>query len=136
MPIDETVPVVVHGIELPVVERNWAVASHLSALLGWVLPPVGQIAGPLTAWLVKGSMSPFVREHALEALNFQISITIYGGVCGLLATIAALSASSPAPFVAVMVGLGIADTMLLALGARSASQGHAWRYPLTFRFLK
>jgi uncharacterized Tic20 family protein len=45
-------------------------------LAGYVVP-FGNIIGPLVVWLTKKDESAFVAEHARQALNFQISMTIY-----------------------------------------------------------
>lgn len=62
---------------------TWASLCHFAALMGivWWLPvgdmwvPVGQIIGPLIAWLIKRKTDPFVDLSGREALNFQINIT-------------------------------------------------------------
>ena len=41
--------------------RQWALIVHLSALLGFVLPFVGNLIGPLIVWQLKKDMDP-VRE--------------------------------------------------------------------------
>ncbi len=64
-------------------ERNWAVFCHLGGfafyLLGFAL---GHILVPLALWLIKRDQSAFIEEHGREALNFQISVTLYAIVGG------------------------------------------------------
>ena len=59
--------------------RGWALAAHLSAPLALfvALPPLG----PLVVYLVKKD-DPFVRRHAAEALNFNLSFLLYAVVAG------------------------------------------------------
>jgi hypothetical protein len=57
-------------------ERNWAMTCHLASFAGYVLP-LGNIIGPLVAWLMKRDEFPLVDDQGKEALNFQISMTIY-----------------------------------------------------------
>ena len=57
-------------------ERNWAMACHLSALAGYVIP-FGNIAGPLLVWLLKKDEYSLVNEQGKESLNFQLSLLIY-----------------------------------------------------------
>ena len=64
-------------------ETNWAVAAALLAFSGFIVP-LANVVGPLVIWLVKRGESDFVEVHAREALNFQISITIYLVVAGML----------------------------------------------------
>src|SRR5438067_4606520 len=58
-------------------ERLWAMLAHLSGFLGHFLPGIGNIAGPLVIWILKKDRFAFVDDQAKEALNFQISATIY-----------------------------------------------------------
>ena len=55
-------------------ERLWASFCHLSALLGIVVPVVGQIGGPLIFWVIKKRESAFINHQGLESLNFQVTI--------------------------------------------------------------
>ena len=56
--------------------KNWAIASHLSPLIVWLGVPFGNLLGPFLVYLFKKDSSDFVREHAKEALNFQITMTL------------------------------------------------------------
>ena len=57
---------------------------HLTALLGIIGIPFGNIVGPLIIWLLKKNVYPFVNEQGKESLNFQISMTIYALAAALL----------------------------------------------------
>ena len=57
--------------------RNTAVAAHLSTFAGLVVP-FGSIIGPLAVWLTRRDRDPFIDQAGREALNFGISIAIYG----------------------------------------------------------
>ena len=112
-------------------EKNWAVAAHLASFAGWLGVPLGNILAPLVVWLVKKDESEFVRSQAIESLNFQISMTIYAFVAGVLAfTIIGLPIAIPAFIVIV-----IADIILTILGALEVSAGKPYRYPWTIRLL-
>jgi uncharacterized protein len=107
--------------------RNTAVAAHLSTLAGLVVP-FGSIIGPLAVWLTRRDRDPFIDDTGREALNFGISIAIYG----LVALIRAL----------LLVGIPllilgtIAWVMLASLAAVKASHGQTYRYPLTLRLVR
>ena len=58
--------------------------SHASALLGFVVPWVFHVLGPLIVWLAKRADSPEIDAHGRESLNFQISMLIYNLVAGVL----------------------------------------------------
>src|SRR5262245_15498079 len=51
-------------------ERSMALWAHLGGMFLWF--PV-----PLIIWAAKRDESPFVAEHAKEALNFQLALTLY-----------------------------------------------------------
>jgi uncharacterized Tic20 family protein len=95
--------------------RNTAVVAHLSTFAGLVLP-FGSVIGP------------FIDDAGREALNFGISIAVYG----LVMLVAALMLIG-IPF--LIVGL-VAWVVLASLAAAKASQGQGYRYPLTMRFVR
>ena len=113
--------------EVPKTARNWAVAAHLSGLSLYLGVPFSNILGPLLVWLFKRDTSPFVEAQAKEALNFQISITIYGVVAGLLIIVLIGVFLIPLIFVVQIV--------LTIVAAVRASEGKAYTYPFTIRLV-
>ena len=107
--------------------RTTAVVAHLSTFAGLVLP-FGSVIGPLAVWLTRRNEDPFIDDAGREALNFGISIAIYG----LVMVVAALMLIG-IPF--LIVGL-VAWVVLASLAAVKASQGQSYRYPLTMRFVR
>ncbi len=107
-------------------EDNWAMGCHLSALAGLVIP-FGNILGPLVVWLVKREEMKRVAEAGKEALNFQISMTIYLLVASLLCFVLV-------GFVLLPV-LALADLVLTIVAGVKAGQGEDYRYPFTFRLV-
>jgi uncharacterized Tic20 family protein len=107
--------------------RNAAVAAHLSTFAGLVVP-FGSVIGPLAVWLTRRNRDPFIDQAGREALNFGISIAIYGAV--VLAA-ALLLVGIPLLIVGV-----VAWVVLASLAAAKASQGQSYRYPLTMRFVR
>ena len=112
--------------------RNFALGAHLSALLALFvgLPFIG----PLVIWLIKKD-DPFVRAHAAEALNFNLSILLYAVVlvvAGLVLLIVVVG------FLVwlLLIPLFVAWLVLTVIAAVKAGQGAAYRYPLTIRFVK
>jgi uncharacterized Tic20 family protein len=108
--------------------RLWAMLAHLTALSGFIGIPFGHILGPLIVWLVKKDQFPLVDDQGKESLNFQISMTIYGIVAGILTLV----------FIGfILLGaLIIADIVLVILASIEANKGTAYRYPLTIRLIK
>ena len=64
--------------------RLWAMIAHLSGFLGYFLPVIGSLIGPLIVWQLKKDLHPYVDEQGKEALNFQITVLIAAMVCVLL----------------------------------------------------
>jgi uncharacterized protein len=107
--------------------RNTAVAAHLSTFAGLIVP-FGSVIGPLAVWLTRRDRDPFIDQAGREALNFGISIAIYG----LVALVAALMLVG---IPLLIVGV-IAWVVLASLAAAKASQGETYRYPLTMRLVR
>ena len=106
-------------------ERNWALGSHIGCLLGaWIALA---FLVPLVIMLVKKD-SPFVRAHAVESLNFQLSFLIYG-FAGVLLLFVGIG------FIVLPV-LGVLWLVFVVLATIKASNGYAYRYPLTIRFVR
>ena len=53
-------------------ERTWGMLAHLSALVGLVIPLIGNVLGPLVVTIARSDQSAFVAAHAKEALNFKL----------------------------------------------------------------
>ena len=114
----------------PVVDetaRTTAAAAHLSTFAGLIVP-FGSVIGPLAVWLTRRDRDPFIDQAGREALNFGISIAIYGS---LLQVAALMLVGIPLLIVGV-----IAWAVLASLAAAKASQGQTYRYPLTLRLVR
>jgi uncharacterized Tic20 family protein len=109
-------------------ERNWAVVCHLGGFAVYLLPfAFGHVLVPLGIWLWKRSESPFIDANGREALNFQISVTIYAIVAGVLAFVLV-------GFV-LLAALAVFQFVLMVIASVRASQGEAYRYPFTLRLV-
>jgi uncharacterized protein len=109
------------------VSRTWEVLCHALGFAGFVFP-FGNIFGPLIVWLMKKSESPSVDAHGKEALNFQISMTIWLLLCGASFLIVIGIFLLP---LAIITGV-----VFTIIGTVKASNGELYRYPLTIRFIK
>jgi hypothetical protein len=131
-------------------ERTWGMTAHLAALGGllllvlpvvplvlnvygsWFLwsamPLIGNVAGPWLVWLRKRDQSAFVREQALESLNFNITVSLAALVCEVARLI----------FVGLLLGLllFVAWLALTLIAAIKASEGVPYRYPFSLRLVK
>ena len=100
---------------------------HLSALVGHIIP-FGNIIGPLVIWLIKKDELPGVNDHGKEALNFQISMTIYFIIAVVLVFVVI--------GIPLLIVLWLADLILIIIAAIHANDGKSYRYPMTMRFVK
>ena len=102
-------------------DKIWSMLSHLSALLG-----VGFLL-PLVVYLAMRKESEYVATNAREALNFHITVLIYGLCC--------------IPLVFILIGipllivLGLGSLVLAIIATIKASDGRCYRYPLTLRLV-
>ncbi len=120
-------------------ERQWAMFSHLSALLGGFITTgwgggVGFFIGPLIIWLVKKDTMPFVADQAKEALNFAITISL---ACLALLILTLVSFGLGALLtVPAMIVIGLGAVVLVVVAAVKANEGVAYRYPFALRLVK
>lgn len=101
-------------------------SDRLGAVAAHVLPFTGlSIFGPLIMLLAGGKNSPYIRHHAVESLNFHLTL---------------LGATILLPFTIVGVLLipiiWIAALVLGIVGAASAGGETPFRYPFTIRLIK
>jgi uncharacterized Tic20 family protein len=108
--------------------QNWGMLCHLTALVGFIGIPFGHVLGPLVVWLLKKNDYSFVNEQGKESLNFQISMTIYVFFAIFLFIIKI--------GIVLLIGLVIADLILVIIASVKTSKGEIYRYPLTIRLIK
>jgi uncharacterized protein len=106
-------------------ERMLGMACHLLGLL--VCIPFNIVA-PLVLWVIKKDEYPFVNDQGKEAVNFQITMAI------------AVIASVILSFLGVGVFIGLAlfavDVIFVIIATIKASNGEAYRYPVSLRLIK
>lgn len=114
---------------IPEIETNrdaklYGMLCHLLGL-SWVFAiPFGWILGPLIVWLIKKDEYPFVDDQGKEALNFQISMTIY--IIGLAITCVGILLIPVVMFLMLIYPI---------IAAVKANDGIPYRYPLTIKFV-
>ncbi len=119
----------------PADETTWSTVGHLSWIAGSFLGL--PFLAPLVLFLVLRERGPFVRHHAAEALNFQLSLLLYGlGVAAVGGILTLVTFGLLAPVWALAGGaLVVVGVVLTVLAAVAASRGQWYRYPLTVRFV-
>ena len=133
-------------------ERHWAAMAHLSAVLlalatSWAAGVAGVVAA-LVVWLLKKDDSPFIAEHAREALNFNLSMLLYACAAGALA-ITLVGATVLTLGIGLILTLPAGILLVLACGAIAvlwlvcsviatvkAWNGEHYRYPLSLRLVR
>lgn len=107
-------------------ERTFSILCHLSALSGLIIP-FGHIIGPLVFWLLKKDECPEVDRQGKAALNFQLSLTIYAIIAGLL--------------VIILVGFVLLGAIFLyglimtIVASVKSSNGERFEYPLSLQLI-
>ncbi|MEU8270236.1 DUF1707 and DUF4870 domain-containing protein [Sphaerisporangium sp. NPDC049002] len=100
-------------------DRLGAAAAHLLPICGL------SFVGPLIMLLTGGRTSPYIRQHAVESLNFHL--TMMGATLALPFTVIG---------VVLIPFIWIAAFVLGIIGAVSAIGDTHFRYPLTLRPVK
>ena len=104
-------------------EKIWAIVCHLSLLLG-----AGFLL-PLIVWLVKKDTAPVTAAHAREALNFHLSLYLYGLCCVPLCLLFCLGYF-------LIPALAMFGLICAIMAAVEAWKGSFFRYPLTIPFFR
>jgi uncharacterized Tic20 family protein len=114
--------------------RMWAMFCHLAGLAGFVVPVViSGIIAPLVVWLIKKDEHSFIDEHGKEAVNFQISMSLYTTIVIIACLITCIGVIFVPVFI---VGVYIINLVFLLIAAIKANNGERYRYPLSIRFIK
>jgi hypothetical protein len=100
-------------------DKSVALWAHLGSLLFGILVPI-------VIFAVKKDESPFVRHHALEAINFQLTMLI-GYVVSIILIIVLIGLFT-------VLAVWILSIVLSIVAAAAANRGEWYRYPLTIRF--
>jgi uncharacterized Tic20 family protein len=83
---------------------------------------------PLIVLLVFGQRSAYVRAHAVESLNFNLTWLLYAIVAVVLAFLLI--------GIVILIALGLAYLVLVVIASVRANNGEFFRYPLTIRFVR
>jgi uncharacterized Tic20 family protein len=99
-------------------EKTFAILAH-------VLTFVSSILAPLIIYLLKKDESAFVREHARESLNFQITMLI----------VFILLAITIVGILLIWV-VALVEFILVIVATIKASEGKLYKYPFSIRLIK
>ena len=139
-------------------EKNTSFLIHISAFLSFVFP-FGSILGPLIMWSVNKEKSDYLNDNGKQAVNFNLSYTLYLFILSMAAFPFAFGAFfnnirhiddfenlnfhfdfdhlfgflSLASIISI---IGIIKFALVIVAAIKASRGEVYQYPLTIKFVK
>ncbi|GAA1512077.1 hypothetical protein GCM10009677_51310 [Sphaerisporangium rubeum] len=97
------------------------------AMLAHLLGLLTSFIGPLILYVTKKDESPYVRDQAAEALNFQITLVIAYVVCFVLSFLIIGLILFPV--------LWIGSLIIMIMASVAANRGENYRYPLNIRFV-
>lgn len=108
-------------------EKLFALLVHLlpAVLYASVLLP---ILVPIIVIATKGAESRWVRAHAYEALNFQLTIIIFA-VIGIVLSVVGIG-------ICLLIVMTVFAFVIGIIAGVKSYGGYAWRYPVCIRFLK
>ena len=126
----------------PAPDSSWAIVTHLGSFFGGFILP-------LVIYVTVGERDPFIRHHAREALNFQLTLIIVAFITMAItfplffASVISLEdldtgavppmgffAFFPLMFIPTLVGWVFA-----IVAAVAAHRRRWWRYPISIRFV-
>ena len=130
---------------------------HISAFAGFIFP-FGHIITPLIAWQTLKEKSPFLNAQGKEAVNFNLSYTLYAFILTLTFIPFALGTffrnvdnfdNFPMNFdfntnnILGFIGFGTITGILYLVGialviiaSLKAKDGEHYKYPFTIKFIK
>ncbi|WP_028241416.1 DUF4870 domain-containing protein [Stutzerimonas azotifigens] len=108
--------------------RRWAMLCHYSAFCWFIVPMIGNVLGPLILWQLKKDADPFIDQQGREALNFQITFSLWLMICGVLAWVLI---GFP-----LMVLVSLVALVLVVIAGIRANEGKPYRYPFCWRLVK
>ena len=101
--------------------KIWLPILHLSGLFILLFPPI-------IIWIWKKDKVKNIREHAIDVVNFQLSMFIYFMTAGFLVL---LLIGLP-----IVIFLGIFSTVVIIINTIKVVNQQAYKYPWSLNILK
>ncbi|MBJ6762522.1 DUF4870 domain-containing protein [Myxococcaceae bacterium JPH2] len=108
-------------------EKTMAMLAHIGTVVANLFMGFGFLV-PLFLMMTKGKESSYIRAHAVESLNFQITCVIAGLVGGATACLGVGLVLLAVVFIGAVV-FGI-------IGGLKANEGQLYKYPFALRLVK
>lgn len=110
-------------------ERTWAMAAHMSALCLYLGLIFTNLLFPYLIWRWSRKHSAYVAVHALEAMNFQITVTLAGLISLLGAWVI--------PWLwTIVIAVFTANIVYVGRAADRARDGLMGNYPITIPWIR
>lgn len=97
--------------------NSWLPLLHLSGLLLLIIPPI-------IVWIWKRDKVKNIRKHAIDVINYQLSMSLYLLPCALLSVFP------------LLIVLGLYSQGVIIVNTVKVTSNQAYKYPLTIKFLK
>jgi uncharacterized Tic20 family protein len=101
-------------------EKLWATLVHLGAIFFHFLPA-------LIGYFLLKDRGPFIRQHTIAALNFQLTVLL-GYVVGLFTLWILIGGL-------VLIAVGVLNLVFSIIAAVAANRGEFYSYPVALRFV-
>jgi hypothetical protein len=108
-------------------ERLFALLMHLVPAILFATGRLPAVV-PTVVRAVRGDQSRWVRAHAYEALNFQLTIIVFSVIGAVLSTVGV--------GVCLLMGMAAFAVIIGVVAGVKAYGSSAWRSPFCIRFLK
>ena len=108
-------------------EQTFSMLCHLGALAGYIIP-FGNVLGPLIFWLIKKDQYAEVDRQGKDALNFQISMTLWVIASAILVLLVI--------GIFALIALGILNLILIIVASVKSNKGERFKYPLSIEFIR
>jgi uncharacterized protein len=116
-------------------ERNLAMLSHLTAILGLIFGGGLGFLGPLIILMIHKEKSYFIAHHAKNSLNHQLTLLIACVILWLLIFLGSFVCIGIL-FVIPLIAIIILSVVLEIMACVSASKGEWTRLPFTIELVK
>ncbi|RPE00016.1 DUF4870 domain-containing protein [Aureibaculum marinum] len=141
-------------------DKNIGTLIHLSAFFSFIFP-FGSVIGPLIMWVISKDKSDYLNRNGVEAINFNLSYTLYIFILGLLMfpfafgaffnNIRNMESFDDYHFnlhfnvdnffglfsVGSLIGIiAFVRFLLIIVAAIKANRGEVYNYPLAINFMK
>ncbi|MDD8060527.1 MULTISPECIES: DUF4870 domain-containing protein [Shewanella] len=107
--------------------KDMGLLIHAASFAGYTFP-FGSVLGPLIVWLMKRDEYEFANQCGKNCLNFKLSLMIYAMISAVLILVGV--------GVLLLAALALLDIICTIIAIVKASDGIAYQYPLSIKFLK